>query len=67
MPELFFSAYLGLCIHKMYQNIRKVNIWILTTDKEEGKILNCVKEQYAEYISSEHVVHIISVKGGEVL
>lgn len=29
----------------MYQNIRKVNIWILTTDKEEGKILNCVKEQ----------------------
>lgn len=45
MPELFFSAYLGLCIHKMYQNIRKVNIWILTTDKEEGKILNCVKEQ----------------------
>lgn len=40
-----FSAYLGLCIHKMYQNIRKVNIWILTTDKEEGKILNCVKEQ----------------------
>ena len=27
------------------QNIRKVNIWILTTDKEEGKILNCVKEQ----------------------
>lgn len=45
MPELFFSAYLGLCIHKMYQNIRKVNIWILTTDKEEGRILNCVKEQ----------------------
>lgn len=45
MPELFFSAYLGLGIHKMYQNIRKVNIWILTTDKEEGKILNCVKEQ----------------------
>lgn len=45
MPELFFSAYLGLCIHKMYQNIRKVNIWILTTDKEDGRILNCVKEQ----------------------
>ena len=29
----------------MYQNIRKVNIWILTTDKEDGRILNCVKEQ----------------------